>query len=86
MGWLLAWVVGDLWVRKPDSVVSLLPLHTYTHPHTYSSTQVKGRPLTDPLIAHVARTEDAWAVFRCGAENDNDVSPHLSTLFVAKKR
>lgn len=31
-----------------------------------STLQVKGRPLTDPLIAHVAEPEQAWAVFQCG--------------------
>ena len=35
--------------------------------------QVKGRPLTDPLIAHVAEPSQAWAVFQCGGENQGGV-------------
>lgn len=41
---------------------------------------MKGRPLTDPLIAHVADPEHAWAVFQCGSEGSDGDSKERRLL------
>ncbi|TFJ86989.1 hypothetical protein NSK_001323 [Nannochloropsis salina CCMP1776] len=53
-------------VAFPTETVYGLGANAYLEKSVRRIFEVKGRPLTDPLIVHVAQIEEAWSVFACG--------------------
>ncbi|GAB5030725.1 sua5 family protein [Nannochloropsis oceanica] len=65
--------VGGL-VAFPTETVYGLGANAYMEKSVERIFEVKGRPLTDPLIVHVAQAEEAWAVFACGSAANSSSS------------
>lgn len=56
----------------PTETVYGLGANAYMEKSVRRIFEVKGRPLTDPLIVHVAQAEEAWAVFACGSSSSDE--------------
>lgn len=69
--------VGGL-VAFPTETVYGLGANAYMEKSVERIFEVKGRPLTDPLIVHVAQAEEAWAVFACGSAANSSSSSSSS--------
>ena len=66
-------------VAFPTETVYGLGANAHNEAAVHRIFEVKGRPLTDPLIVHVSQTEDAWEVFACGATHPPTHPPTQDT-------